>query len=62
MRRIARRTAGVVVSLCLAKGFNEVMRSGVREKLSMPNLGRLLAETDTRLTWGHIDARRASAA
>lgn len=62
MRRIARWTAGVVVSPGLAKGFTEVMRSGVREKLGMPRLGRLLAETDTSLPWGYIDASRASAA
>ena len=43
------------------EGFNEVVRSGVREKLGMPNFGQLLAESDTKLIWGYLDSRRSSA-
>lgn len=42
------------------EGFNEVVRSGVREKLGMPRFGDRLAESDTKLIWGYIDSRRAT--
>lgn len=42
------------------EGFNEVVRSGVREKLGMPNFGGRLAEADTKLIRRYLDARRSS--
>jgi len=43
------------------EGFDDVVRNGVREKLGMPNFGRLLKMSDTKLLWGYLDSRRASA-
>jgi hypothetical protein len=43
------------------EGFDDVVRNGVREKLGMPNFGRLLKMSDTKLPWGYLDSRRASA-
>jgi hypothetical protein len=48
-------------SVLPCEGLNEVLRSGVRETICMPNFVPRLAEAETRLVWIWVESVRPNA-